>query len=80
MPHYECSIAEVNSTQECDYYAFTRVKKDFSISWYLGVMPKNQYFQKAKFLKKGDVDPTNNYTVRASCYNLAIEDLEERIP
>ena len=43
-------------------------------------MPKNQYFQKAKFLKKGDVDPANNYTVRASCYNLAIEDLEERIP
>tara|TARA_Y100000114_G_C11609540_1_gene254414 strand:- start:181 stop:657 length:477 start_codon:yes stop_codon:yes gene_type:complete len=80
LPHYECSIAEVNSTQECDYYAFTRVKKDFSISWYLGVMPKNQYFQKAKFLKKGDVDPANNYTVRASCYNLAIEDLEERIP
>ena len=31
-------------------------------------------------LAKGDVDPTNNYTVRASCYNLAIEDLEERIP
>ena len=36
LPHYECSITEINSDQDCDYYAFTRVKKDFSVglvSW-----------------------------------------------
>ena len=34
---YECSIAGLNTTQECDYYAFVRVKNDFSVGWFLGV-------------------------------------------
>jgi hypothetical protein len=38
-------------------------------------MPKEEYFEKAKFMKKGQYDPDNNYEVRADCYNLYIEDL-----
>lgn len=79
LPHYECSITEYNAKQDCDYYAFTRVKKDFSVGWYLGVMKKADYFYEAKYLKKGEVDPSNNYTVRATCYNLAIDKLKERL-
>lgn len=79
LPHYECSITEYNTNQDCDYYAFTRVKKDFSVGWYLGVIKKHHYFKKARYLKKGEVDESNNYTVRATCYNLAIEDLQERL-
>ena len=76
LPHYECSIAEIGMNQKCDYYAFTRVKKDFSVGWYLGAMEKEEYFKKAKFLKKGDVDPSNNFKVRTSCYNLPISELD----
>ena len=79
LPHYECSITEYNAKQDCDYYAFTRVKKDFSVGWYLGAMKKTDYFYEAKYLKKGEVDPSNNYTVRATCYNLAIDKLKERL-
>ena len=79
LPHYECSITEYNAKQDCDYYAFTRVKKDFSVGWYLGAMKKADYFYEAKYLKKGEVDPSNNYTVRATCYNLAIDKLKERL-
>ena len=79
LPHYECSITEYNANQDCDYYAFTRVKKDFSVGWYLGVMKKHDYFYQAKYLKKGEVGPSNNYTVRATCYNLAIDQLKERL-
>ena len=79
LPHYECSITEYNAKQDCDYYAFTRVKKDFSVGWYLGAMKKADYFYEAKYLKKGEVDPSNNYTVRATCYNLAIDKLKERV-
>jgi len=79
LPHYECSITEYNAKQECDYYAFTRVKKDFSVGWYLGVMKKQDYFDKATYLKKGEVDPSNNYTVRATCFNLPIDKLQERL-
>jgi len=40
---YECSIAGLNTTQECDYYAFVRVKNDLSVGWFLGVYEKQQY-------------------------------------
>ena len=75
LPHYSCSISNFNTRQKCDIYAFTRVLKDFSKGWFLGFMPKQEYFDKSKFMKKGDFDPDNGYEVRADCYNLYIEDL-----
>ena len=56
-------------------YAFVRVMKDYSIGWYLGSMDRAEYLKKATFWKKGDIDTNNNFTVRADCYNLKIEDL-----
>ena len=79
LPHYECSVAAFNIKQNCDAYAFVRVLKDFSIGWFLGVMKKDEFFQKAKKLKKGEVDPSNNFTVRADCYNLRIDELGDSI-
>jgi hypothetical protein len=79
LPHYECSIAKFNTKQDCDAYAFVRVLNDFSMGWFLGVLTKEAYFDKANFLKKGDVDPSNNYTVKADCYNVRIDQLEEKI-
>ena len=55
LPHYECSIAKFNTKQDCDAYAFVRVLNDFSIGWFLGVLTKETYFDKANFLKKGDI-------------------------
>ena len=76
---YECSIAALNTTQECDYYAFVRVKNDFTVGWYLGVYDKKQYMEDAVFMKKGTVDPSNGYTVKSDCYNLKISELKEAI-
>ena len=45
------------------------------VGWFLGSMGHDEYYNKATFLKKGDVDPSNNFTVRADCYNLKIEEL-----
>ena len=75
LPEYDCSIAKFNTKQECDMYAFVRVKNDLTIGWYLGSIDKKEYFKKAIFMKKGYVDPSNNFTVRADCYNMKIEDL-----
>lgn len=74
-PHYDCSVAAYNTKQKCDYYCFVRVKNDLSVGWYLGVYPKNKYFEDARKLNKGDLDPDNNFTVKADCYNLAIHQL-----
>ena len=74
-PHYECSVAALNAKQQCDYYAFVRVKNDYSIGWLLGVITPQAYYANAVFMKKGEVDPDNNYVVKSDCYNLSIEEL-----
>ena len=56
-------------------YAFVRVKNTRDVGWFLGSMGHDEYYNKATFLKKGDVDPLNNFTVKADCYNLKIEEL-----
>jgi hypothetical protein len=74
---YECSIAALNTKQECDYYAFVRVKNDFSVGWFLGVYEKQQYMLDAKYLTKGTIDLDNGYVVKSDCYNLPIHQLKE---
>ncbi len=48
-----------------------------SKAWLLGRMNRKEYFDKARYMKKGDIDPSNNFTVKANCYNLQIKELEE---
>ena len=76
LPEYDCSVANFNTKQECDMYAFVRLKGDLTVGWYLGSVTKEEYFKKARFMKKGDIDPSNNYKVRADCYNLTIKELD----
>lgn len=75
--YYECSIAAYNTKQNCDLYAFCRVNANMDTLWFLGMIPKETYFQKARFLKKGQVDGDNNFVVRADCYNMEIKDIWE---
>ena len=80
LPHYECSISEYNTEQATDYYIFASTYRivgtyDYSLVFVLGYIEKTEYFKKARFLQKGDIDPSNNFAVRANCYNLAIKDL-----
>lgn len=78
-PHYECSVAAYNTTQKCDYYCFVRVKNDLSVGWYLGTYAKDKYFKDAHKLHQGEIDPSNNFTVKADCYNLPISQLLYKI-
>ena len=77
--YYECSVAALNIHQKCDYYCFVRIKDDLSVGWYLGVFNKKKYFDQARFLRKGQLDEDNNFTVKSDCYNMQIADLDERI-
>ena len=40
-------------------------------------LTKEEYFDKANLLKKGEIDPSNNFTVKADCYNLKISELRK---
>lgn len=77
--HYECSISDFNPNQMCDYYAFLRILNDYSKAWICGFILKKEYFEKAKFHKKGDIDDSNNFTFKCDCHNLSYSDLEEKI-
>lgn len=79
LESYMCSVAKLNTKQQCDYYAFVRVKNDYSIGWFLGLCSKQRYFDEAIFMAKGTVDPDNKYVVRSDCYNLAIHKLQSVI-
>ena len=79
LPSYDCSIAALNTKQDCDYYCFVRVHHNLSVGWYLGVYNKDQYMKDAVFMQKGTVDPSNGYTVKSDCYNLAIHKLQSVI-
>ncbi len=74
---YECSIAAYNTEQKCDLYVFTRVSKDLNKCWILGYISKNEFFDKARFCKKGNVDKKSDlsWKFKADCYNMEIREL-----
>ena len=76
-PDYDCSVAAFNTKQKCDKYVFVRVLNDLSKGWILGEMNKEEYFESARYMRKGKIDPANGFRVKANCYNVAIQDLKE---
>lgn len=77
LDHYECSVANFNSDQDCDYYVFTRCKNE---SIYLcGYISPDEFKERAVFMKKGDEDTNivrgKKFKIRADCYNLPISSL-----
>ncbi len=77
-PYYDVSIANYNTTQECDRYLFTRVgyvNGVFGHCYLLGFMAPSEYYSKARKLYKGQQDGDNGYIVKADCYNLQVSQL-----
>ena len=78
--NYNCTVADFNTKQDCDEYAFVSVLIDHSKAWYLGKISKTEFYQKAKFYRKGELDPdsppSKNFYFRADCYNIPISELK----
>ena len=72
LPKYSCSVSAYNIRQKCDSYTFVRVKKDLTVGWFLGSINKLDFFNEARFVEKGEIDPTNEYKARTSCFNCPI--------
>lgn len=78
---YDVSVANYNISQDADLYAFMSVYRNKFTDRYIrvhfcGFFPKKEYFEVARFLNKGDYDPTNDYYVQADCWNLSMRELE----
>lgn len=76
-PNYECSIAEYQLKQDCDRYVFTRVNLSDNTCWILGWINKDEFFEKAKLIKQSEVDQSNGWQAKVSCYNLPISELKD---
>lgn len=82
---YECSIPEYTmNMQTANIYAFvslTQIEdKELSMEKYpeayiVGIISKQRFKSLARFYKKGDVDPSNNFTFKKSCYNVYIKEM-----
>ena len=77
LPNYTVSVCALNTNQKCDAYIFVRVNNDIKIAWIVGYMPKDDFYKKAKFCKKGDTDPDSDFGWRfkEDCFNMYIKDL-----
>ncbi len=72
-PHFESSVCLHNARQRCDAYVFVRVHVDYATdrrAWLLGYLPRPVFFRISRVLRKGDFDPRNRYTVKATCRNV----------
>lgn len=76
QPSYLVSIMPYYC-QKCDYYAFARVLSNCSMGWYLGSIKTEEFMDRAKFYKKGEVDPSSafGWTFKADGYHLPISEL-----
>jgi hypothetical protein len=74
--NYECSVARYNDKQDCDLYVFVSVLNDYSKGWVCGWLSPKSFKKKSTKFKKGDKDPSNNFTFRADCRNIKISDLD----
>jgi len=88
QPHYEVSIAETSKHQQPDVYSFvsitfkkregrgrSSVYKGVDKIWLCGFMPRDEYFERARFIPKGEIDPSNNFLTHANMFNMKMLDL-----
>jgi hypothetical protein len=77
--YYMCSVSAFNPLQESDYYVFCRVNQIENIGWICGFYDVNKFKMDAKFYRKGEFDPDNEYYVKSDCWSLPISRLREEI-
>ena len=72
------NIPNFNTKQNCDYYLFVGMADDYNKAFFYGLIKKNDFYKKAIFGKKGDIDPNGNgkWRYRADCYNILISELQ----
>lgn len=66
---YNATIFSWNTRQQCDYYVFCSIFKNFERGWICGCITPDEFKFNAVFAKKGDPDG-NHFKFFTDCYNL----------
>jgi len=80
--HYQASVAAFNTKQQADFYVFVSLYRPkgqtrFTQGYICGLMPKDEFLQRAAFRRKGELDPTDSraWPIKADCYNIDYAEL-----
>lgn len=90
---YEVSIAATSVHQKPDIYAFVSITfkektgrgrsatyKGVDSIWLCGFVEREKYFERARYMRKGQIDISNGFRVHANMYNLPISELSDTFP
>ena len=71
------NVSDYNTKQKCDLYCFVGVNESNTTAYVYGFMKKKDFYDKAVFGKKGQIDPRGNgkWKFKSDCYNILIKDL-----
>ena len=74
---WNLNVSDYNTRQKCDAYCFVGVNESNTIAYVYGFMKKKDFYDKAVFGKKGQIDPRGNgkWKFKSDCYNILIKDL-----
>jgi len=74
-PSYNCTVAKYQLDRGgCDFYAFYRIRSDYSTAWFLGMISAAEFKKTATFMKSGT--RAGNFICKADCYNIPISSLK----
>ena len=76
-PHYEVTISSYQKDFNADIYFFYYFNYSENLIWSLGWLTKTDFFQKARFMRKGEIEQYNNWKISEDCYIAKIADLNK---
>jgi len=72
--HHHMGVAGSNSTQKCDRYSFAMINWGLGLVFVLGHLSEKQFYNKARFYKKGAKDELG-YFSKCDEYKLLVSEL-----
>jgi hypothetical protein len=76
-PYYECTVNADTMDQKTDYYVFISLNLKEQKGYILGITNKNYFIHNSIYIRKGDVDPSNNFRAHSNIRNIRIDQLGE---
>lgn len=74
LANYTASVSDYQKKHGSDGYVFYRIQKDLKLAWELGGMAKDEFFEKAEFVKSGTRD--GPFLCKVDMWSLEIKDLK----
>lgn len=76
LPHYQADIFARNTDQDCDIYYFVSINSETETVWMCGYLPPDEFYDRATFKEKGDINYGNGHHYKIDCWVLPYTELK----